>query len=567
MRISVAYDYSHSARHARRDAAQFGEECLGLLERLQGKVDTRIVVIGIGYVGAPLAVSLADVGFSVIGVDTNQEVVDTLSSGTSTIEGVSNDHLAGLFSSGRLRFVAASQNQPREAVIQALAGSDVFITCVPTPLRQDHASSPDVTYIRQAVALIKAVYEWERQRDTLPPERLIVLESTTYPGTTREEFVTPLSAYSSSAMTTYVAYAPERVNPGDDLTRDGDCSRVGLDLQVRKVPRIIGGVDDQSAKVASALYAGVTGDSALVRKVSSLEAAEMTKLVENSYRFVAIAYANEVSRIARNLNLNVWEILDAARTKTFGWELCNPGLIGGHCIPIDPHYMTWKAREFERVMTFIDVCERSHQTLRREAIDLIQQLLGRFGRPIFGSRILLCGVAYKENVPDIRESGGLAVAKLLMSLGGIVELWDPVRNDTSGQRPIEIRLTEAERRKLPVDVAGTVERDARGCFIRPIEHTKAFIETWPELRARLTKQDDLHCVVICVAHRAFEPIYEELLTGSLTSVLVADLRNAIGYWIDPQPKKGTPAGRGRPELMQPWRQRRTEQSLLILGVD
>lgn len=245
----------------------------------------------------------------------------------------------------------------------------------------------------------------------MPKERLLVLESTTYPGTTRKIFSPILAKYCRDKRRWYLAYSPERTSPGPDAfveeTITNEARRSGKERYppAFKITRIVGGKDKPSREIAKTLYKEVFDD---VLTVKTLETAEMIKLVENTFRFISIAFSNEIAIAAKMLGLNVWEIIDAAKTKEFGFELCFPGLIGGHCLPIDPHYLAWAIRNRRLAATFVDVAESEHQNMRREAFDLIQRLLNQQNKGIAGASVLFFGVSYKKNVGDIplRDEAG-----------------------------------------------------------------------------------------------------------------------------------------------------------------
>ena len=347
-------------------------------------------VIGLGYVGLPLVVTAAKAGLGAIGFDVSQDLVASLNDGQSHVDDVSNEQLSAALQSG-LRFTS----DPMQ-----LIEADAIFICVPSPLGQNR--EPDLSYIEAAAQTVAAVAR---------PGQLICLESTTYPGTT-EDYIVP--AVEKAGMTidseVWVAYSPERVSPGDAL-------------KTGEIPKVVGGVTLESGEVASAAYRRLVP---AVHQVSSARAAEMTKLLENTYRAVNIGLVNEVAQLSHELEIDIWEVVDAAATKPFGFQPFYPGPgVGGHCIPLDPQYLAWKARSANFATRFIETAEQINSSMPGYVVQRISALLNDAGRSIKGSQILAVGVAYKADVADDRESAALDVVRLLVTSGAELKILDP----------------------------------------------------------------------------------------------------------------------------------------------
>lgn len=511
------------------------EETLILLDqRVRDVNSVRVGVVGLGYVGLPLAVRLAERGFTVVGLDINAAVIAEIGEGNSTVEGLTNERIAHVLANKRLLLTTLPKD-PEEIDIPSLnelSGLDAFIICVPTPLRAGHGWEPDLGYIRKAQRILWRICEAERDAEQRPKERLIVLESTTYPGTTREIFLPLLEAFGEKQW--YLAYSPERTDPGRAATDpQRDSGQAEDPLSAYRIPRIVGGVDQKSLALACAFYETIY---ATVEPVSTLEAAEMTKLVENSFRFVSIAFANEMARVAKALHLNVWEVIGKALTKGFGLDLCYPGLIGGHCVPIDPHYLASVMRTHREPTGFIDLAEKIHQDTRRDAIDLIHRLLNRRGRSVSGSRIVFFGVAYKADIGDIRESAALQIMKSLYSAGANVSYWDPVRAGHSVKSRPQLVFTKQEHATLLPGARETLKEKGDLYVYEPAELGR----TWAEVRKQVLN-DDVNCIVLAAAHTDFRLTYADILSTEKRPA-VADLCNAIAPWLRKLPE--TPAGPG-----------------------
>jgi len=351
-----------------------------------------VAIVGAGYVGVPLAHTFATSGRSVLLVDVVQKVVDGLNRGESHIEDVSSAELAPLVAAGRL---AATSDY------DALRGADAILIALPTPLSKQR--EPDLSIIVTATREIA-----KRLREG----QLVVLESTTYPGTTREQLLPILESSGLKAGEDFnLAFSPERVDPGSQW-------------DVKEVPKVVGGITEECSRRAAELYGSAIST---VHTVSSPEAAELTKLLENIFRSVNIALVNELAQLCDRMGIDVWEVVDAAATKPFGFMSFKPGPgLGGHCIPVDPFYLTWKAREFGFTTEFIELAGKVNEAMPYYCRSLISQALNhKKQKSMSGSQILVLGVAYKPNIGDVRESPALKLIELLRNAGANVAYHDP----------------------------------------------------------------------------------------------------------------------------------------------
>jgi len=362
-----------------------------LLKKIEGK-QAKLGVIGLGYVGLPLAVEFARVGFGVVGYDVDERKVAELMAGRSYIPDVPSEHLAEVVKSGK--FVATTD--PKQ-----LADVDIIDICVPTPLRK--TKDPDMTYVVQAV---------EATANVVKKGQLIILESTTYPGTTVEVVQPTLAAKGlEPGVDFYLAFSPERVDPGNPH------------YQTKNIPKVVGGINEDSTKAAVAFYSQVMD---IVVPVSSPSVAEMVKLLENTFRAVNIGLVNELALMCHRMGLDVWEVIDAAKTKPFGFMPFYPGPgLGGHCIPIDPHYLSWKARQFNFEARFIELAGSINSSMPEFVVHRVVDALNSQKKALNGSRVHVIGVAYKRDVNDLRESPALEVLELLDKGGAIVSYTDP----------------------------------------------------------------------------------------------------------------------------------------------
>ncbi|MBT9545747.1 MAG: nucleotide sugar dehydrogenase [Candidatus Sericytochromatia bacterium] len=353
---------------------------------------TRIGVIGLGYVGLPLLEAFSREGFAVTGIDVDARKIQALQAGKSYIQDIPDDFVARL--NGLPGTVFSSD-------FAHLKDADALIICVPTPLRK--SKEPDISYILAAAEEIVKI---------LRPGHLVILESTTYPGTT-DEILLPMFEKTGHTVGQdfLLAFSPERIDPGNKQ------------FQVAKIPKVVGGVTPACTEVAAALYKQVMGQ---VHSVSSARVAEAAKILENTFRSVNIALVNEFAGICRVLGVDVWEVIDAAATKPFGFMKFLPGPgIGGHCIPLDPHYLIWKSRLHGYEPRFMALAEQINSAMPREVLQLIMEALNDHSLPLKGSKVLVIGVAYKSDVDDMRESPALELIQLLWSKGALVDYFDP----------------------------------------------------------------------------------------------------------------------------------------------
>jgi UDP-N-acetyl-D-glucosamine dehydrogenase len=350
----------------------------------------RVGIIGLGYVGLPLAVAFAEAGHEVAGLDVSDRVVDGLNAGRSAVEDVSDGRLADL--DGRL---TASTDAA------TLADCDAVLICVPTPLANQR--EPDLSYIADAGRALAAV---------LRKGQLVVLESTTYPGTTRERLQPILEESGLAAGRDFhLGFSPERIDPGR------------TDHTIRTTPKVVGGLTDDCARRAVEVYAEICDE---VVVVASPEAAEMTKLLENIFRSVNIALVNELSVLCERMGIDVWEVIDAAATKPYGFMRFEPGPgMGGHCLPVDPFYLAFKAREYDFPAEFVELAGKVNQHQPHYCVERVVRALNDAGKPARDSRVLLLGVSYKAGVGDMRESPAMKIAHLLRALGADVAYHDP----------------------------------------------------------------------------------------------------------------------------------------------
>jgi UDP-N-acetyl-D-glucosamine dehydrogenase len=404
-----------------------------------------IAIVGAGYVGLPLAQVFAEAGKRVVLVDVVPERVDALNRGESHIEDVASETLRGLVANGLRATVDYDVLREANAILIAL----------PTPLSRQR--EPDLSI------LVGAVHEIASR---IRPGHLVVLESTTYPGTTREQVVPVLEQGSGllAGRDFNVAFSPERVDPGR------------TDWTTKNVPKVVGGITPECTTRAAELYRGALET---VHEVSSPEAAELTKLLENIFRSVNIALVNELAQLCDRMGIDVWEVVDAAATKPFGFMSFKPGPgLGGHCIPIDPFYLTWKAREYDFYTEFIELAGKVNENMPYHCRSLVSQALNHgLQRSLKGSKVLVVGVAYKADISDVRESPALKLIGLLRNAGADVAYHDP---------------------HVP-------EIDELGLRSSPLE------------------PGDHDCVVIVTAHTSID--YGELVEGAK---VVVDLRNATG---------------------------------------
>lgn len=371
--------------------------------------DTVIGIVGLGYVGLPLAIAFAKVGYRVIGIDTNPINVEYINRGESYVSDVSSQLIAQY--AGRRHPVPANGNGATnnrftgalEATgdYAAVARCDAIFICVPTPF--DRHKTPDLSYVEAAS---------EGIAEHLVPGQIIILQSTTYPGTT-DEIVKPILERTGlrAGVDFHLAYAPERIDPGN------------TQWTIENTPKVVGGLTPACTRIAVDLLAQIYPN---IHTVSSLRAAEMTKLLENIFRNVNIALVNELALLSERMDLDIWEIIDAAATKPFGFMPFYPGPgVGGHCIPVDPYYLSWKAREYDFLTHFIELAAETNQRMPYHTVELISRALGERGKGLAKAKVLLLGAAFKPGVGDARNAPALRVMELLLERGARVNYYDP----------------------------------------------------------------------------------------------------------------------------------------------
>ncbi len=421
-----------------------------LTEKLENK-SAKVAVLGLGYVGLPLAVLFAEAGYQVTGIDPDERKVNILMSGVSHIADVPTERVAPLVQSG---IFTATTN------FDVLQEMDAISVCVPTPLRD--TKDPDLTYILSATEEIKR---------TLHPGVAIVLESTTYPGTTRELVLAELEKDTDLKVGEdfFLAFSPERVDPGRE------------DWTTYNTPKVIGGITQTCSDVCAAWYRQTLKT---VVPVSSAEVAEMAKLLENTFRMVNISFINEMAIICNRMGISIWEVIDAASTKPFGFMKFTPGPgIGGHCIAVDPLYLSWKLRSLNYNAGFIELSSEINSNMPEYVVQRVQDAMNdRLAKALNGSKVLVLGVAFKPNIDDMRESPSLEVITNLMAKGAVVSYHDP--------------------------------------YIPQVSHHGWALESVLDLLAAVAEAD---CVVISTNHNSYD--YQAVHDQAK---LVVDTRNAMG---------------------------------------
>jgi len=374
-----------------------------LIKKLKDK-EARIGILGLGYVGLPLAVVFAEAGFHVTGIDPDSRKIDALAKGISYIPDVKTSAVEKLVKSGHLTATTDF------SVLQEL---DAVSICVPTPLRK--TGDPDMSFIMSAT---------EELAKYMHKGMVVVLESTTYPGTTREMLLPTLGTEHDLNIGEdwFLAFSPERVDPGRE------------DFTTINTPKVMGGITEACGEVATVWYEGAIQ---IVHHVSTAEAAEMAKLLENTFRMINIGLVNELAIMCERLNVDVWEVIDAAATKPFGFMKFTPGPgLGGHCIPIDPLYLSWKMKSFNYNARFIELASEINTNMPRYVVSRILDAMNDRGKVLKGSKVLVLGVAYKPNIDDVRESPAMDVIGLLKNKGAEVEYHDPfiphIHHETDG---------------------------------------------------------------------------------------------------------------------------------------
>ena len=428
-----------------------------LVKKLENR-SASVVVLGMGYVGLPLAAVLAEAGYQVTGVDLDQTKVDRLNQGISYIDDVETSLVGRLVEGGSLRATTD---------FSAVKEADAVSICVPTPLRKTR--DPDLSFI---VSVSESIAPYIHQG------MVVVLESTTYPGTTRE-LVLPILLEDKDLTIGedfYLAFSPERVDPGRE------------DWTTRNTPKVVGGLTPACTRMASLFYQGAMEN---VIEVDNAEVAEMAKLLENTFRMVNIGLVNEMAIMCDRMGINVWDVIEAAATKPFGYMKFTPGPgLGGHCIPIDPLFLSWKLRSLNYTARFIDLASEINTGMPRYVVGKVQEALNHQGRALNGSRVLVLGAAYKPDIDDLRESPALDVIGLLQQGGAEVSYHDP--------------------------------------FIPKLHHENIDLSSVPDLMDAVSQAD---CVVIVTNHSQYDyqAIYEK-------ARCIMDSRNALGEIAKGDPK-------------------------------
>lgn len=362
-----------------------------LIQKIKDK-EARIGIIGLGYVGLPLAVEFAKAGFTVTGIDVNSARMKLLNKGRNYIQDVRDTDLKTLVRAGKLKGTTD---------FSVVADLDAVSICVPTPLNK--LKDPDMSYIDHVLGAILTY---------IKKGQLLVLESTTYPGTTKEHVLPRITAEGYQVgRDFFLCFSPERIDPGNPT------------YHVANTPKVVGGVTDKCTRAGTAMYESIIEK---VVPVSSPEAAEMVKLLENTFRSINIGLANEMALMCEKLGVDVWEVIDAAATKPFGFMKFTPGPgLGGHCIPIDPHYLSWKMKTLDYKARFIELAGEINTSMPEHIVHLVSRSLNKTRKSINGSSVLILGIAYKKNIDDVRESPALDIIRLLELEGAFVDYHDP----------------------------------------------------------------------------------------------------------------------------------------------
>lgn len=416
-----------------------------LKEKLLNKTAT-LGVVGLGYVGLPLAVEKAKAGFKTIGFDVQESKIEMVNNGKNYIGDVVNEDLQEIVKSGLL-----SATTDFALVAQA----DCVCICVPTPL--DEHQQPDISYVRaSAESIVPYMHK----------DMLIVLESTTYPGTT-EELLKPILETSGlkCGEDFYLAFSPERVDPGNLL------------YKTKNTPKVVGGITPKCTDVAAALYESIL--EAPIHRVSTPAVAEMEKILENTYRNVNIGLVNELAILSNKMGINFWEVVDAAKSKPYGFQAFYPGPgLGGHCIPLDPYYLSWKAREYGFHTSMIESSMMVNDRMPEYCVERASKILNRDKKPLNGSRVLVLGVAYKQDIDDYRESPALTVINELENEGAEVVYYDPYVKEYREQGKVkkgELELTSELIESADIVIITTAHTMVDYEFVQ--QHAKAIFDT------------------------------------------------------------------------------------------
>ena len=429
-----------------------------LLYRKLDDHSARVVILGLGYVGLPLAAVLAEAGYNVIGVDLDGSKVDALNQGISYIDDVESSLVEKLVKAGSLKATTD---------FSVVKEADAVSICVPTPLRK--TKDPDLSFI---ISVADSIAPY------MHTDLVVVLESTTYPGTTRDLLLPKLieGRDLNVGEDFYLAFSPERVDPGRE------------DWTTKNTPKVVGGVTQACTEMASKFYQGAMEN---VVPVATAEVAEMTKLLENTFRMVNIGLVNEIAIMCDRMGINVWDVIDAAATKPFGFMKFTPGPgLGGHCIPIDPLFLSWKLRSLNYTARFIDLASEINTGMPRYVVGKVQEILNTQGKALKGSRVLVLGAAYKPDIDDVRESPALDVIGLLQQGGAVVSYHDP--------------------------------------FIPVLRHENIELTSVPDV---MKEVENVDCVVIITNHSQYDyqAIYDR-------AQCIMDARNALGEIAGDDPK-------------------------------
>jgi UDP-N-acetyl-D-glucosamine dehydrogenase len=422
-----------------------------IIQRIESR-EARIGIVGMGYVGLPLALLFSEERFAITGFDIDAHKVDTLNRGGSYIVRVPGTEVQ----------LAQKSGFQATADYSRIRQMDVVIICVPTPLNEHH--EPDLSFV---TGTVKAMAPHLRQG------QLIILESTTYPGTT-EEVVVPLLeqgnpsglrvARDAASPGFYLAFSPEREDPGNDT------------VARRDIPKVVGGCGPVARDLASAVYATIFSRTV---QVSSPAVAEMTKLLENIYRCVNIAMVNELKQLCLRMGIDIWEVIDAAKTKPFGFHAFYPGPgLGGHCIPIDPFYLSWKAKEFDFHTRFIELAGEINADMPYFVVENVMEAMSQRGRALRGARVLVLGLSYKRDIDDLRESPSLTIIELLQQRGALVEYNDPFFASVGQGRKYALNMSSTPLERVPdFDCVVIVTDHSQYDYSKIVENAKLVVDT------------------------------------------------------------------------------------------
>ena len=431
----------------------------GLIDELEKKIKdkkAKIGIIGMGYVGIPLGLGFARTGFSVTGFDNNPARVKDINAGKQVMKHISAKSMS--------EFVKKNKGSAKNKFSE-IRNMDCLIICVPTPL--DEHEQPDMSYIENASKEIGK---------NLKKGQLIVLESTTYPGTTRE-IVKPILEKSKlkAGKDFFLAYSPEREDPGNK------------EFSVSTIPKVMGGLTDDCLRLTSNLYKNIVSETV---EVNSLETAEATKLMENIFRAVNIAMVNELKLVLSRMGVNIWEVIDAAKTKPFGYMPFYPGPgMGGHCIPIDPFYLSWKAKEYNTEAKFIELAGEINRKMTENIAHRIGRALNDYKKSIRDSKILIVGVAYKKDIEDIRESPALRIMDLLKYKGAKINYHDPYVENVGSLKSLDLTKNTIEEQDAIVITTDhtNIDCSSLGKYAKLIVDTRNIMATVKNPKARVIR--------------------------------------------------------------------------------